>query len=467
LQRTVLTTIGSALLLAGVAAMPAAASAAVTPTASPTTAREVLVVDDDGQNCPRADYHSVQAAVDAASPGALVRVCPGAYTEFVQIDKPLTLLGQPDEIDGLDCFDPSTSQAGDLDSTRYAIIDRPQGTPGNLVTVASGGVTVAGLVLQGATTASGPGVSIFDAAIQLQTESAGARVHHNLIRLNSLGIDLGSDGSVTSRVDHNCIRDNRWGVASQRQDFVGGTVDHNETFRQQIFGYGVGDVASTRDSVFADNVARQDLFGFSVTNASNVSIANNIVEPRSTGVLSGSGNTDFRITGNSISGGTGTGVAFSAPAGPTSQDALVAGNVISGFGRTRTAGSGIVIPSDVTGTVATVNGVEVANNVLSDNAVGLSVIITNPGIDVHDNTATHNRQYGIRARFGAPTAPRFGATFTNNTMLGNGQPPFDGVPNISDADAFDGTFQGDQSPNTWTGNVCEHDIPVGKICGVN
>ena len=77
---------------------------------------------------------------------------------------------------------------------------------------------MAGLVLQEATTVVPEAPQIEDAALHLKYRSAGARVHHNLIRRNSLGIDLGSDGRAATRVDHNCVRDNRWGMASQRQD---------------------------------------------------------------------------------------------------------------------------------------------------------------------------------------------------------------------------------------------------------
>ena len=67
------------------------------------TGRQVLVVDDDGIQCPGADFASVQEAVDAAQDGALVRVCPGVYPDFVTVDKPLTLLGRPN-VAALDCF---------------------------------------------------------------------------------------------------------------------------------------------------------------------------------------------------------------------------------------------------------------------------------------------------------------------------------------------------------------------------
>jgi pectin methylesterase-like acyl-CoA thioesterase len=44
-----------------------------------------LTVDDDGADCPSADFTSIQAAVTAASPGDNVRVCAGVYTEQVRI----------------------------------------------------------------------------------------------------------------------------------------------------------------------------------------------------------------------------------------------------------------------------------------------------------------------------------------------------------------------------------------------
>ena len=76
---------------------------------------KTLVVDDDGQEgdqdnqngdmCGNARFTSIQAAVNKARAGDVVQVCPGVYTEFVQINKPLTLIGQPDAIDALNCFD--------------------------------------------------------------------------------------------------------------------------------------------------------------------------------------------------------------------------------------------------------------------------------------------------------------------------------------------------------------------------
>jgi nitrous oxidase accessory protein NosD len=436
--------VGIVFVLAGGGADPADALRAA-PDAAAAVPRQVLVVDD-GQDCPRADFASIQAAVSAAEPGALVRVCPGVYWERVQIDKPLTLLGVPDLIEVVDCFDSSATAGEDLDPVRYPILQRPPGEPGSLVTVESGDVTVAGLVLEGATTDNPPDL-IYDAAVHLLSGSAGARIHHNLIRDNSLGIDLGSDGSAMTRVDHNCLRDNAWGMASQRQEFHRGKVDHNHTFQHTVFAYEVGWFRNaTQESSFTDNVARQDATTFFVENTDSVTIANNDIRPVSRGVVSYGGNLDLVISGNRIAGGAGLGVLFQPPRTDTgllpSRGVTVSGNDISGFSNPSSGGIGIGVAF---GPVGTVHDVLVAENVVHDNAVaGVSVQRNNTGVVVRGNLASGN-PVGIWSR---PLAA--GMRYEQNVLLGN----------VVDA-------RDDNRPaNVWVGNVCAVDVPQGTICGV-
>lgn len=410
-----------------------------------------ILVDDDRVQCPGATAPTIAAGIAAAAPGDTVQVCPGIYPERVSIDRPLTLAGPFGPIAALDCFDPTPSDPAGLDASAYAILTRPEAAAGNLLTVTSSGVTVKGLVLEGATGA--PVDSTYDAAVHLLSGSAGAHVHHNLIRGNSLGIDLGSDGSATTRVDHNCLRDNLYGMASQRQDFVGGAVEENQTFGNTVLGYEVGwPRASTRQALFARNVSRQDRQTFLVANSSKVSIADNDMEPALSGVQAGSGNTSITITGNRIYGGTNTGVAFTVMPGVTSRDALVAGNHISGFGRTTTGGIGIAVATNAAA-VPSIDGLKIMDNVLTHNAVGVSVQLNNPEVRVHGNTASANRQFGIRAQLTVGLGRS--ASFKDNIMLGNGS-----IELAPSADAFDNN----RAANKWAGNICERDIPSGTIC---
>jgi parallel beta-helix repeat protein len=50
-----------------------------------------ILVDDDKVQCPAAAYTSIQAAVNAAKAGDVIRVCAGTYKEQVTIDKSLSL----------------------------------------------------------------------------------------------------------------------------------------------------------------------------------------------------------------------------------------------------------------------------------------------------------------------------------------------------------------------------------------
>ena len=52
--------------------------------AAPAFAR-TLVVDNDGAECPKAEYNTIQQAVAAAEPGDKILVCPGLYTGTVLV----------------------------------------------------------------------------------------------------------------------------------------------------------------------------------------------------------------------------------------------------------------------------------------------------------------------------------------------------------------------------------------------
>ncbi len=136
-----------------------AAFVAATTAASGTAAgRATLFVDDDGVQCANADFTTIQAAVTAAAPDTMIRVCPGVYSENVVVDKPLRLHGQIGAVDAIDCFDPALPTA---DPNTHAIVLAPAGATASaravLFDLQADDIELQGFVLLGRTGSSSGG----------------------------------------------------------------------------------------------------------------------------------------------------------------------------------------------------------------------------------------------------------------------------------------------------------------------
>lgn len=391
----------------------------------------VRVVDDDRAQCPGAAYSTIQAAVDTAVAGDIVRVCPGTYAEHVTVRTPIRLLGQPDAVDAYDCF---ADDPAPVDPAVQAILRPPDDGLDDLLTLEAGGTRVSGLVLQD--TLGSYADSLALAAVRTATTGSGYRIDHNLIRNSELGVDLSSDGGIKTRVDHNCLRDNRWAVAGQQGGFSNGRIDHNQTFRSQVHAYEFGWTPAAMRSVLVDsNRSRQDATAFRLENTSAITVAGNTVESPSTyAVESLGGNSRTVLSGNRITGGL-AGIVFTSPDPataehprlPVSDAAVVEGNTVSGQ-----AASGIVfvfqpIPAGI------VHGAVVEGNVATGNGgSGISVNAGATEVVVRGNTARENTT-GLRAGPGST-----GVSFTANTASGN-----------RGYDAYDAG-----TGNSWTANRC-------------
>jgi parallel beta-helix repeat protein len=430
-------------LAAGVLCFPAAPGAA----AEPAT----LVVDRDRVQCPNAEFTSIQAAVNAAPPGALIRICPDLYTETVVINKPLALEADPDAVEEtIDCFQPTL---GELPADQHAIVD-PAGDDFSIAfKLEADNVDLAGFVVQGATV-----------GIDASDRFSGYRIHHNLIRLNTLfGVDLGSEGTHQSRVDRNCIRDGlRWGLVSEldddslwkfgdgperdlwnARDLRNARVDHNNTFRNGGPLLGVGLEAAgpgQRDQVtFDHNVLREELVGIALQNATRSAIVDNeITSSAFRSIYLGGANDGVEIRSNIARGGGAAGVRFARAefldVFPPSRNMLVSRNDVSDMG-----GAGMFVAAD------SLTGSTISENTTSENrGNGIAFARGNTGNVVLRNQSDNNRAVGILAGLGAT-----GNRFDHNSMHGNA---------LFDASDLNTPL------NEWIGNDCDTDSPAGMLC---
>src|SRR5439155_3367776 len=146
---------------------------------------------------------TINAAVLAASPGGIIRVCPGTYRESVAIFKPLTLQAPRQQGQATECKTPTAD-----DPTQEAIVMYNAalngGNPSEGFDVESSNVTIDGFKIE-----PDPAI-VFQNGIGIFTSRffAGYDIRHNVVQQNTIGMYVNSNGSATTYVRENCSRNN-------------------------------------------------------------------------------------------------------------------------------------------------------------------------------------------------------------------------------------------------------------------
>lgn len=213
---------------------------------------ERLVVDDDGAECPEADFTSIQAAVTAAAPGDEIVVCAGTYHEQVTVSKNDVTIVANDE--------------GDV------VVDAHGHDFGFLVRDASG-VTIEGfhvehaheadIFLNGATfttirknvtTAAGhDGIEVFASNDNLIEENVAI---DNLAD-NACGVNL-IGGSKRNIVRENRVVNNQWGIQIAGATTLDNVISENKASRNR--GNGIRNVAGASGTIIEENRVRGNGF---------------------------------------------------------------------------------------------------------------------------------------------------------------------------------------------------------------
>ena len=152
--------------------------------ADPAVPAGAIVVGTASATCSAPSYSTIQAAINAASSGATIYVCPGTYNESLTINKPLI-----------------------LDGAQYGVDARNRSVPDESVISGNGGITytsgastgtVSGFTLNGYTGGVGE--------IQASNVGSGWTFTDNIMDVSNGGIYVNTDGvtnPATSKIAAN------------------------------------------------------------------------------------------------------------------------------------------------------------------------------------------------------------------------------------------------------------------------
>ena len=231
----------------------------------------VLLVDDDGAQCPSAAYTDINTAISAANTGDTIVVCPGTY-DATTVDKRLTLSGYTKDLSG------KLSTCSDR-----LHFPADQTTKDSIVAgfyVAADFATIKGFT-----------VTAPESGINIPFGTDGVWVTRNVLQDNSIGVNL---NGTMSRVENNCFRDNN----------AGGSASGTGVYSDQ----GLKSAGISRN-VFVNNTAAAitllDAAGIGSLDA--VKVQNNVSSDDGD-LISITGSTNSLIRQNTSTGAVGAGI---------------------------------------------------------------------------------------------------------------------------------------------------------------
>lgn len=355
------------------------------------------------------DFHTIQAAVNAAVAGDTIKVAPGTYTESVTVPTTVTLIGGQIHLAG-----ESGPSIVESDTAGF--------------TLSANSVTIKGFTIEPATSA-GDGVAT---GIATDAMHSGDSFQNNVVEDELDGISLNSptSGTVqTSTVSGNQFSDNQVAVASTlgllNANITTNTFTGDVTDSVELNGPSQSNVEILNNQI--DNDAQILL----VNTADSQVSRNTINDPDGIGINLDGGVTATQVVLNNLTttlpASTWGIFVISGISTAGNDNNRFANNVVNGFG------NGLFLSSPSTGNTLVSNTVE--------NSTNTGIEITSDGNTLTDNTSEYNQLDGIdifnsgAVNFVGNVANNNGqdgvdlssslATITSDTADGNGDSGFE------------------------------------------
>jgi parallel beta-helix repeat protein len=302
-------------------------------------------------NCTRAAYTSIQAAIEAVPTGGTVFVCPGTYPGMVTVDQQITLQGK-----------------------QGATIDATGDSYG--VGVSADGATVAGLKVENASPLNPDNGQLADGIVTIGFGESGPVAANNVtikdnIVTGNLGSGIDLNSTSNSVAIGNVAKSN--GVGINVADDLGVPASNNtiqdNTANLNFGGCGIALAdhtgAGVTNNLVIQNVANRN--GLQTATAPDASAGSGVIlaSPVQNGIVTGNTIQDNRFAGN---GHAGVVVHAHAPGDNFSNNSIV-GNVI-GTNNVRTDENDLKTTGIYLGSLDP-QSFSITNNVIHDDYYGI------------------------------------------------------------------------------------------------
>ncbi len=283
--------------------LPAVAAVAAALPAAPSYAASTLIVSAVGPtaNCPGSTYTSIGAALTAAVAGDTVHVCPGTYSEIVNVTKPdITLEGET-------TLPVNCDQFAEPDPAVDSIIEATNPIGEGIVNLREDNIQFRGFTVQ-----NNQGSTFGGYGINTVVGHSGYLVTSNVIQGNPAGMYYNTSGATQSEVANNCIRLNNTGFGVQPaagngiysdQGLDNALIDNNAFFQNKNGAITLDKYQNTVRVNIHHNVSHQDAALLNIFRSNDSLVTDNqAVGNTGAAIFIGDDNHGLQVLRNNIQG---------------------------------------------------------------------------------------------------------------------------------------------------------------------